>query len=1386
MTIKKRDKPAILVVELKDLNGRPVSARSKIVVARTGHENEQWRATGKPEAVTRFTFDLPPGDYKVTVECAGFKRNRHLITLHAGERRADEVVLRWKPRLGRGERDEGEGGLIDARLREFGKARSQGLEEFPSDGRARALEQKQRMLDPEVTNAPLVVKSVPDPLPHASLCSIGAWVDVQARDRKRPFARALLKIPYRQDRLGWVDPSTLRVFAVHAKDRRFQLIPDSGADPDRGWAWAYIDSPGVYGLIGLPRDLGVLETVRAFTSLPVDGKQGPGSVRERICNLILCADAGRTLRPPGGFAGSACDLCNQLQPWPEGLPEGRLLGGPPPGPPPSGLCSWVSTGPRNINGRITALAVHPGVANRVWAGTANAGVWRSDDGGTSWTPLMFQEGALEIGALALHLTNPAQPTGDVTIYAATGETRAFNGYRGIGILRSTTSGSPGSWTPTGAIPAPGGNTFTCLTIDLTTVTGAGTSTVVYAGCPGGLYKTTNAGGAWTQILNKNIQSVVLDPTNPAIIYVGVAFEGIYKYDPTTSTWSTFNSGIATPFPQLVAVDMGRSAPHTLYAKLDQTVYKYNKAMNTWQSLSNHGGTTYGYWNNFLAVDPTDSKIVFVGGFAVERTYDGGTTWQSPSIGHEDNHAFAFDAANHFQVYNGNDGGVFLGTYASATDTGTWVKRSNGLTISHLNTVGASPSAPDLLGCGVQDNGTIRTSGGLTWDSLPIGGDGSAFIIDPANPRILYAQLTTVGITGRPYKSTDGGATFNPANSGYIDGPFVGVMVLDPNSPPEPNRVLFVAAGGNVVQRSTNSAGAWSTSSPSLGALASALAVAPSSSAVVFAGTYGGALWRSSDGGATMGNWKNVTVGTAGSATLPPRQVSKVVIHPTDPNTVFVSFSGYNGGLPGHVYRGTSTDGWATNWTWTNITANLPDIPVNALEIKRPVPSPVNLWAGTDTGVFQTTDGGISWAPFDVGLPNVVIADLALNADGDVLRAAAYGYSMWEIRLGSTCPQMDIYVRDNKLETGEGAAVSGVPDPTQGSGFVYWWESVDIKTDIYPYQPAPVDGIDFDHFLHQDPVVNDAAHPNANKLYVQVDNRGPLPSVNVKVKPLWADASMGLPPLPSDFWGTYPNAWTAASTWSPVDVALPFQTIPQLLPHTPKVLAWDWTIPTTAKQHSCMFVVISADDDNVTRSDGVSNDHLLWVVSPNDKHAALRNLHIVGAAPLPPPGGGGGGAPRPVGAVINLHNPFVNGDFFDVLFDPGSLPKGTRVSLLLPSFRSRTHLGGARGQVPVATVSGRAWWHKSAISNRGWKHEFKLSEAVMHDPCCGRPMATVGGLFISGGDKLSAAVVIAPPKDARPGGIYRCALLQRQAGIIIGGSTLEVRIPMLEVVTKRPG
>jgi len=1336
---------------------------------------------GKAGEVTDYQIDLPGGIYRVEVRAEGFKRYENSVRVLPGGNLSYEFFLELSEPGERGDEEEDDSELLEGRFTWFAQQRMSGTKkkvrdlrkaEFPAGARLDALEQKSRMNDVEALNHGLEIEGLKDPLPKSSFGTFGAFVRVTQKGAGIEFRRSRLTIAYDPRKLGWVDERTLRVFELDAKKKQFRLISDSGADLQRHQAFAYIAKPGTYGVIGLPKHPAVLETVRLFCrlndQLREEALRGIDALKNRICQVILCAgglDKAGGPELPGGAGGNICDYCTGIDIPPGGLPECELLDAPA-GPVVTPGCNWVCIGPRNINGRVRALANHPTDGATVYAGSATAGVWVTRDSGESWTPLMHDQGALEIGALATHLTDPANPMGNVTIYAGTGEPTSWPGYRGIGVLKSTDSGN--TWTLTAAI---GNDRFSAILIDPTTVTSNPSSTTLYAGgTPGGLYKSTDGGGTWTLILSKNITGLAMDPANSGVIYAAVAFEGVYKYDPMTNTWSTFNAGFAVGIPQLCLIAIGQAAPHTMYAKLDQTVYKYDTASSNWVSLGNHGSTTYGYWNNVLAIDPQDSNIVFAGGIGFERTYDGGTTWQIVGGLHSDQHAFTFSATTHLTVYAGNDGGVYRGIYASPSDAGTWTKESDGLILTQFNQIGTSPAGTDVLGGGCQDNGTNRTVGGLTYDNI-YGADGGFLVYDPANPYILYAEIQSGGGLGR---STNGGASWTSAGGGFPGGPWVTPVVLDANSPADPNRVLF-AGGNSQVYRSTNSGGSWSPSSPNVSGSVIAIALAPSSSALVYAGSSSGTVWRSPDNGATLANWKDITTGTlGGGATLPPRSVTDVAAHPTDPDTVFVTFSGFGSStptMPGHIFKATSGDGFVT-WAWVDVSSNLPDIPLNAIVVDPSSPS--TIYVGTDVGVFRTTDGGISWSEFGNGLPNVVVADLVLNATGNKLRAATYGYGMWEIELGTPCSDVDVYIRDNKLDAGEAIpSPSGVPDPTILGTNVYWWESSDIKVDAFPYRPPDplFDGVEFDLATPEDPVRNDALHPNANHLYVQAHNRGPLSAHNVKVKVLYADASAGLPALPADFWSSFPNDWSAASSWNTVDATVPFQSIPELLPHTPKVLSWNWTVPPSANDHTCMLAVISADEDPVVRSDANPNDHLLWMIVPYDKHIALRNLHVITAAA---PGG------IPGAHFVDFHNAQRFAQYFDLVLDISNLPKDTRLSLLLPKVFLQSPRPAEGNNVRLLEVGKQAWWHKAKTLSKGkWHYEVQIHGSCV-DPCSGRRLAVVPRLLIPAGERIRTALVVTPPPKAPPGSVYRFALLQKQGSITIGGSTYEMRIPPARV------
>jgi hypothetical protein len=994
---------------------------------------------------------------------------------------------------------------------------------------------------------------------------------------------------------------------------------------------------------------------------------------------------------------------------------------PPPGPPgppdPPSKAKWTVLGPRNIGGRVRALAAHPTDGETIFAGSANAGVWVTNNGARTWRSLWFDEDVLEIGALAIHLTNPAKPNGDVTLYAGTGtiefaDPTIFPAYPGVGIMKSVKSGAQGTWVK---VPVPLTD-ITAIVVDLKTIAGGPKTTVLYAGGSGGLYQSQNGGSTWTLVTASNIRSLALDPANDKWLYAGIANQGIVRINRTTMAATDFNSNVAGPFPYSNMVAIGQSSPFTIYAKYDDVVYRYNRNTKKWKNLGAHGDSTYEYWNECLGVDPKNSDIVISGGVGLERSSDGGESWTEVSLD-SDHHAVAFSSIDSLIVYVGNDHGVRKGSYSSPDENVTWTKAHNGLILTHYNGLGASGIGPNVIGGGSQDNGTHRTIGGLTWDPLWVG-DGGAFLYDPDDPYTMYyVESYALGDAdnGDIYRSTDGGAADpTQADTTGFQGPFVTPLVIDPNSP-KANRILF-AGGVTRVYRSTNGGMSWSASSPNMNGEVRSLSVSPQSSAVMFAGTQVGSVWRSTNGGATTANWKKITPGSG--APIPGRRLTSVMADPLYTYGVYVTFGGLNTstpGQPGHLFHAISKDDGSL-YNWEDRSGDLPDIPAYSVAI-----DPDNsqrMWIGTDIGVFESNDGAVTWLADD-GLPNVVVTELRVREGNDVLRAATYGWGMWQRRIVPPYASVDVYVRDNKMDTGETSpAPYDVVDPQVVGNKLYFWESPDVKVSL---DAPPKDGVEFDQ-LEETAAVRGGANP----LYIQVHNRGWKTATNVKVKALWAAGAAGLPALPNDFWSTFPGNWSGATDWQPIDANIPFQTIPKLRPHTPAILTWSWLLPLSASDDSCVLVVISADQDLVTLSDANPDDLVVDTISVWDKHVAHRNLQIAGFQV----GGQSkmkSGNRRGSEMTIELNNPYDAPDYFDVEIDRGTLPRQATVDVLVPNAGS-SHPDPHRVLIPART-------------------------------------------------RVKANVSLVIPNSVKPGDAFRFSVIQRRKRLIVGGITYEVRVPL---------
>lgn len=990
---------------------------------------------------------------------------------------------------------------------------------------------------------------------------------------------------------------------------------------------------------------------------------------------------------------------------------------------------WVSIGPRNVNGRVKCIAVHPTNPAIVYAGAASGGVWRSDDSGQSWRPLWDTQESLSIGSIAICRDQPD------TIYVGTGEWTPGWGpsYPGAGVYVSGDGGT--TWTRRQNVRA--------RRIAKILVSPVNPNLVYVAG-ESGLERSVDGGVEWTTIRTGAASDAVLDPTNPGRVFVAVRSDAIYRTDDAaaaTVTWTRLVNGPTSGNADWVRLAMGltgTNGTNFLLAKRSGTISRSINGGDDWTNLSgDHGGAGHHAWTNLLAVAPDDESIILAGGTSCQRTATGGGSWTTLGGMHADHHMAVFAPSNTNIVYACDDAGV----YRSADKGATWRKVSHGLVITQFYDIGSWDALSHVVGGGTQDVANAMTTGGLTWRPMLTGWDGGYLVIHPTNPRIMYGEHQNTSI----FKTIDGGANWSSVTAGLSGpNPWTGVIAMDQASPDR----LFT--GTNRVFRTTDGcATPWSAVSQDLGGAVSCIAIARSNTDRVYAGTGsnvwrtgGGRLFRTDDGGATP-TWTEIT------GTLPAgRSMLDIDVSRTDADRVLVCFGGTTGGTPSSVFLSTDAGG-----IWNDITSNLQDVSVNAVVMH---PTEANtFFVGTDIGVFRTIDGGGSWEAFDNGIPNVIVSDLHIDAEELMLYAATMGRGMYKTSIApGTAPEIDLYLRDSALDTGQRfPSPSGLPHPNDASRNVYFWESPDIKIENAPFYTADalLDGVEFDL---------DVPHENAvrgetNRIYLQVHNRGWRTATEVRVRAFFANASLGLPNLPAPLAHpelTLPGEDTAAAAWRAVG---PARVIPVLEPNRPVIVSWDWTIPSGAATHSCLMAVVSSGDDPIT-----TTETNISALITSEKRVCLKNLHVVDAGPAPNM------------MPIELHNPESRPVRADLIIEPTDMGNGS-IGLLLQRLRGlEAHLVNAAIQ-PLREGERLGDWPKGV---KGSEQEALLegidrSALIEIDP---RRRAEVNGIELAAGETLRGVVVCKPTKNIPYGRTSRFTMLQRQEGRIIGGSTFELR------------
>jgi len=514
---------------------------------------------------------------------------------------------------------------------------------------------------------------------------------------------------------------------------------------------------------------------------------------------------------------------------------------------------WTQTsGPPG--GYIWDIVAHPTVKGLLYAVEIYGGIYKSVNGGASWT-------------LALKIDDPDACYDFVVAAGAVV-------YAGISrdLYKSDDYGE--TWQKV------------YERIDAACAIDPTSTDTVYVGAQGGVAKTTDGGQTWTRysIASEGfiVNALAINPITPTIIYAGgeeiAANKGeIYKSMDGGISWTqVLTTTYGEPCISRIAIDPDQ--PSTVYAGGWISVYKSTDGGASWEQLEVDGGL-------LLNLDPYDPQIVYAGGNDVGlfRSLDGGLTWEevvNVQVLYNPR-TLALDPNSPNTLYIGNPFGI----YKSMDGGDSWAKASAGISYIWVDALATGASGTLFASCLDSREVFKSTDRGATWTVVMSGAGIRALAVDPLDPNVVYAG----GDEGL-YKSVDGGFSWRQI---YLAGR---AFAFDPTSP------TTLYAGGVIegqwgIARSTNGGESW-TSSPIEGCIEiNAIAVDAFQSTIIYVGgkdeRWQGVVWKSTNGGES---WQRVLSGVP--------TITAVVADPNNPNTVFA-------GTRTGIYK--STDGGVIWW-----------------------------------------------------------------------------------------------------------------------------------------------------------------------------------------------------------------------------------------------------------------------------------------------------------------------------------------------------------------------------------------------------------------------------------------------------------------------------------------
>ncbi|MEX2272876.1 MAG: hypothetical protein WD690_15495 [Vicinamibacterales bacterium] len=695
-----------------------------------------------------------------------------------------------------------------------------------------------------------------------------------------------------------------------------------------------------------------------------------------------------------------------------------------------------SIGPAIMGGRISEIAFDPENPWTFYAATAHGGLMKTADNGASFASLTDSQNVSSMGAVAVSPSNPK------VIWLGSGEAndRNSSGW-GRGVYRSTDGG--GTWTHAGLANS---KTIARIVVhpkDPDTAWVAAMGDLWQPSAERGCYKTTDGGKTWTASLrgqgaDANIVGcgeLAIDPQNPNIVYAtlyarqrtpwsfasgpaltgGRDAGGIYRSTDGGGTWTKLTKGLPGKTGR-IGLSVFPKNPQIVYAIVESSEGGVQSLMEVNSEAggvfrSDDGGSSWTrqtplnprpFYFSQIRVHPTDDKKVYVLGFALLASEDGGLTFREDrgkSI-HPDLHALAFDPTNPDRMLLGTDGGVYV-TYDAA---GNWA-HLNTMAIGEFYRINVDDSRPFYRICGgLQDNlnwvgpsNTMTKDGIQNADWINIqGGDGFYCVFDETEPSFIYTEsqsgyahrfdLRSGAIEGLRPEPAEGQTAFRF----HWNSPLIGSRAKDGK--------LYL--GGNRVFALTNRGERWEAVSPDLSAkdpektittgsgaetygVVFSLADSPARPGTLWAGTDDGKVWVGHNGGE---QWTDLTANLPAAARN--QWIARLEPSHHDANVAYMAVAAFRSGNYAPLVYRTADQGK----TWQSVSDDLPkDEPVRVIK-----EDPFNadlLFAGTEFGLYASLDRGRSWTKFG-GLPTVPVDDIIIHPRERDLIIATHGRSLF--------------------------------------------------------------------------------------------------------------------------------------------------------------------------------------------------------------------------------------------------------------------------------------------------------------------------------------------------------------------------------------------------------